>query len=293
MDRLEEVRIAIAENTVPGGSAFGRAAAEVIILTLQAQKPSDAATLRAVLSETTNWLIATKPSMTSVRTVSDIAWSRVDDGAESVISAMAEFIAESEQAIKLIAAHAGDVIAPGNTVLFHSFSGSLINVLRRAGQSTPELTFAFTESRPYRESRRVVTALSDLPVEFVGYSDAAVGVAASRADLAIVGADALFADGSFANKTGTLPLALACRHYGVPLYVVSEVSKLYEGDPADVAMEQRPSEEMHEGWEMAVSGRVHITNQFFEVTPADLVTAYLTDKGRLAPSELAHATIGG
>ncbi|CAN5635287.1 translation initiation factor IF-2 [soil metagenome] len=290
MNRLEEVRTAIADNTVPGGSAFGRAAAEVIMLTLQEQRSLDDPAAGALLAETTDWLVATKPSMTSVRTVASLALDAWESGGvDGVSAAMGEFIADSERAITTIADHAAAFIKPGSRVLFHSYSGSLIHILRRAAETTPDLTYLFTESRPYRESRRVVAALAELPVAFVNYSDAAVAVAASKADLAIVGVDALFEDGSFANKTGTLPLALACQYVGIPLYAVTEMSKLYRGDPDDVSMEQRPPVEMHEGWEMAVSGRVEVTNQFFEMTPASLVTAYLTDKGVLTPAEVSGA----
>jgi translation initiation factor 2B subunit (eIF-2B alpha/beta/delta family) len=84
-----------------------------------------------------------------------------------------------------------------------------------------------------------------------------------------------------------LPLALSARHLGTPYYVVTEVSKLYPGDPDDVAMEQRPALEMAEDWELWRSGRITVRNQFFERVPANLVTAYLTDEGVLSPDELA------
>lgn len=289
MDRLDELRTAIAENTVPGGSAFGRAAAEVILLSVQ-----DGGLDSAALRELADWLVATKPSMTSVRTVATLALdAEASGGSAAVVSAMEGFIRASEAAIESVAVHADRFIRPGSRVLFHSYSGSLLHVLRRAADRVPDLTFLFTESRPYRESRRIVAALADTPVAFEGYSDASVVVAAAQADLAVVGVDALFADGSFANKTGTLPLALACDYVGIPLYAVTEVSKLYRGDPADVGMEQRPAEEMEDGWELATSKRVRMRNQFFEVTPARLVAGYWTDLGVLAPDELSALPAAG
>jgi translation initiation factor 2B subunit (eIF-2B alpha/beta/delta family) len=117
-----------------------------------------------------------------------------------------------------------------------------------------------------------------------------MALAAADADLVVVGADALFRDGSFANKIGSLPLALSCRHVGTPYYVVTELSKLYSGDPDDIAMEQRPAAELVEDWELWRAGRISARNQFFERVPADLVTAYLTDDGVLTPDELALRT---
>jgi translation initiation factor 2B subunit (eIF-2B alpha/beta/delta family) len=289
MGRLAELRSAIADNTVPGGSAYGRAAAEVIALTLAASAATGAE-LETLLHNTSEWLIETKPSMTSVRTVSVLAAQTLDHSAsrEAVIDAMQQFIVDSEASIARVAEHADSYIKPGAKVLFHSYSGSLIEILARAAATTGDLTFMLTESRPYRESLRVAEALKDTPVALVAYSDASMAAAAADADLVLVGADALFRDGSFANKIGSLPLALSCRHVGTPYYVVTELSKLYPGDPDDVAMEQRPATEMAEDWELWRAGRITVRNQFFERVPADLVTAYLTDAGALTPDALAN-----
>lgn len=289
MDRLTELRTAIAENTVPGGSAYGRAAAEVILLSLETQPGADVPT---VVTDAATWLVETKPSMTSMRTVAAMALAAATDPdpRASVVRQMRDFIVESEQAIARIADHAEAFIKPGSKVLYHSFSGSLLHLLGRAAETTPDLTLMLTESRPYRESRRIASALAHTDASFVAYSDASMSLAAADADLVIVGCDALFVDGSFANKIGSLPLALACRHAGTPYYVATEVSKLYPGDPDDVAMEQRPSSEMAADWDLWASGRVEVRNQFFERVPADLVTAYLTDRGVLRPQEVGSRT---
>lgn len=286
--RLAELRSAIAENTVPGGSAFGRAAAEVIALTF-GQSDASGDELAELLAGTAGWLVEVKPSMTSVRTVAELAEQTFNEthSRAAVISAMQQFIADSEASIARIADHAATHIPSGSKVLFHSYSGSLVHILRRAAETLDELTLMFTESRPYRESRRIAAALSDTPAELVAYSDAAMAAAAAEADVAIVGADALFRDGSFANKIGSLPLGLSCRHVGTPYYVVTELSKLYRGAPETVAMEQRPPAELADDWELWVSGRVTVRNQFFERVPADLVTSYLTDAGVFTPADLA------
>jgi translation initiation factor 2B subunit (eIF-2B alpha/beta/delta family) len=225
-----------------------------------------------------------------MRTVTALAAETLGQTAsrEAVIAAMRQFITESEVSIARIADHAEAYIKSGAKVLFHSYSGSLIQILGRAATTSSDLTFMLTESRPYRESLRIVEALKGTPVAFVAYSDASMAAAAAEADLVLVGADALFRDGSFANKIGSLPLALSCRHFGTPYYVVTELSKLYSGDAQDVAMEQRPPAELAEDWELWRSGRISVRNQFFERVPGDLVTAYLTDEGVLSPHRLAQ-----
>jgi translation initiation factor 2B subunit (eIF-2B alpha/beta/delta family) len=138
----------------------------------------------------------------------------------------------------------------------------------------------------------LVAGLADTAITITLYSDAAVGVAAARADVALVGADSVLADGTLVNKVGTYPLALACRAAGVPLYAVTELSKVYDGPAADVAMEVRPGDELAGDWELATSGRVEVRNQFFEPTPPGLLTGYVTELG-LVPPEAMAATAAG
>lgn len=291
MTRLEELRTAISQNTVPGGSAYGRAAAEVIDLSLNGVPDDD---VERVVGETVDWLVTTKPSMTSVRTVAVLAVAEAasaTDPRQAVQDRMRSFMSDSEKAIASIADLCDDIISPGSKILYHSFSGSLVHLLSRAAATIPDITIMLTESRPYRESRRIAGTLASTDVKLVAYSDAAIALAAHDADLVIVGCDALFLDGSFVNKIGSLPLALACQYENTPYYVATEVSKLYPGDPAEVSMEQRPPAEMAADWDLWASGRVDVRNQFFERVPAELVTAYLTDRGVLSPGEVREVSL--
>lgn len=296
MTDLTELRRRIADNEVKGGSAFGRAAAEVIALTAEANA-SDKPTLTTAIAETCDWAVATKPSMTSVRAVADLARSilaaNVSADARTLASAVATgmrgFIADSERAIRSLADAGAPLFKDGCTVMTHSFSESLIHVLRHGFSTVTGAGMILTESRPLRESRLMAKLLEDVPATMTLYSDAGMGIAAPTADFAVVGADAILADGSMANKTGSLPLALICREYGVPFYVAAELSKVHLGDKAEVDMEIRPDEELVGDWDMAASGRVKVINQFFEVVPAALVTGYITDGGLLSPADCVTA----
>ena len=167
-----------------------------------------------------------------------------------------------------------------------------MNVLRRAASRTPGLVLVLSESRPLRESRHLAKAPADTPATMTLYSDAGMAIAAARADLAIVGADAILSDGSFVNKTGTLPLALICRHFGIPLYVASEISKVHLERASDVAMEIRPADELAPDWDLRQTGRVAVWNQFFEVVPAEFVRTYITEYGLLTPQQVVEKARG-
>jgi ribose 1,5-bisphosphate isomerase len=297
MDRFAELRSAIAENTVPGGSAYGRAAAEMIALVAAEQSASGLGLQREVRDLST-WLVETKPSMTSVRTVVALAeqWleTNPDAAADGLVQEMNRYVEASERAIEAIGSYAEELVPDGATVLYHSYSGSLLALLSNAAVRRTGLTIAFTESRPYRESRRIAAALAETGVRLEAFSDAAMAVAVERADLVVVGADALFVDGSFANKVGSLPLALSCRHAETPLFVATELAKLFPGDPAEIGMEQRPPSELaDDDWELWATGRVRAENQFFERVPAALVTCYVTEHGLVDPAGLVEAAGDG
>jgi len=209
-----------------------------------------------------------------------------------VIKAMYDYIKESESALEAIGKYTDVVIPENSTVLVHSFSASLVLLLTTAASAGTHFDLLVTESRPYRESRRLVDSLTSSDISITLVSDASVCIAASMADRAVVGADTVFRDGSFANKTGSLPLALACRYAGIPMFVATEMSKLYRDDPADIEMELRPGDELASGWTEFESGRVKVLNQFFERVEASLVTSYVTEAGVIAPSDFVGVADG-
>ncbi|GAB2486942.1 eIF2B alpha/beta/delta subunit family protein [Jatrophihabitans fulvus] len=298
ISRIEQLTSDIAENRVPGGSAFARAAAELIALRVERLPAGDTADeVRSTVTDVSRWVTVTKPSMAVVRNVADLAQTVSTDphlrtGADvksSVVAAMRGFMQRSEGAIAALAEHARPLIADGTTVLVHSYSASLEAILRDTVARGVRFTLLVTESRPYRESRRLIEAVVDSPTDVVLYSDAAVFVAAASADLALVGADTVFTDGSFANKTGSLPLAMACLRANVPLYVATELAKVYFGDVDDIEMELRPAGELSDQWPPIESGRVRVWNQFFERVEAEHVRRYVTESGLISPYEVSEA----
>lgn len=297
MSELQELRALIEANQVRGGSKFGRAVADVIAMTAEQASRENGAAVSEKVKSVAAWGVATKPSMTSVRFVADLAYAALAktqgaDGAtvaSEVITSMRGFITASERAIAALADSGLALFKDDAVVSIHSFSESLLNVLQRAAERYKNITILLTESRPLRESRHLVQALADTPAKMKLYSDAGMAIAAKDADFALVGADAILSDGSFANKTGSLPLALIARHFNIPYYVAGELSKVHLGAPDEVKMEVRPEVELVDDWDMYVNGRVEVWNQFFEITPADFVKGYVTEVGVLTPDDTVAA----
>jgi methylthioribose-1-phosphate isomerase len=145
------------------------------------------------------------------------------------------------------------------------------------------------ETRPLLQGSRLTAwELSQAGIDVTVLADnmAASLMRAGAVDLVIVGADRIAANGDVANKIGTYPLALAARHHGVPFYVAAPWSTF---DPAtetghQIVIEHRAADELGRGFESPVTPKgVAVYNPAFDVTPAALVTAFVTDRGVLRP----------
>jgi methylthioribose-1-phosphate isomerase len=148
------------------------------------------------------------------------------------------------------------------------------------------------ETRPLLQGSRLTAwELSRAGVPVTLIADGMVASRLRRGDVraVFVGADRIAANGDVANKIGTYGLALAARAHGVPFYVAAPTSTIdpATADGAAIPIEERASDEVT-GWRghrSAPSG-VGVWNPAFDVTPAELVTAVVTDRGIFAPNEI-------
>jgi len=179
-------------------------------------------------------------------------------------------VSRSQQAASDAAARVAELIPSGATVLTHSLSSTVREVL---GQLQGRATVIFSESRPRLEGHRFGQWLSAGKLSGQLITDAQLGHFAALADVALVGADAVLSDGSVVNKVGTYLLALAARDNDLPFYVccesfkhttrsVSEIN-LEEMDPGELAAPEMPG--------------ILVRNVYFDVTPARLVSAWIDE----------------
>lgn len=126
-----------------------------------------------------------------------------------------------------------------------------------------------------------------IPVTLICDNMAASLMARGEVDAVIVGADRIAANGDAANKIGTYGVAVLAAHHGIPFYVAAPAStvdvSLATG--AEIPIEERSAEEV---LPCAPEG-VDIWNPAFDVTPAELITAIVTDRGVFAPGQVAEA----
>ena len=140
------------------------------------------------------------------------------------------------------------------------------------------------EGRPMTEGHRTIRDLNESGVHATLMIDAAIAVALADADIAIVGADSISADGYLLNKTGTFPLAISCKEFDIPLYVLSDSLKFSPQLRAQILVEDRPGDELLSRGE---TDTFAIWNRYFEWTSVDFVTEFITERGSYTPDQLS------
>ena len=177
----------------------------------------------------------------------------------------------------------------GGELFTHSRSGTVEDVLLRyaaeqreqgKGDAFPALWL--TESRPGGEGIALARALAPAGWRITIIADAAVGTFVREAAAVVVGADSIRADGGVVNKIGTYPLALAAQRAGVPMYVLTESVKI-AAPSAPLVLEAMDPRELLPEPVPGISAR----NPYFELTPAELVTATITEHGHLSQQDIA------
>jgi methylthioribose-1-phosphate isomerase len=145
------------------------------------------------------------------------------------------------------------------------------------------------ETRPYLQGARLTAwELAQAGVPHTLVADVAAGwlMANGRVDAILVGADRVAANGDTANKVGTYPLAVVAARHGVPFFVCAPLTSvdLSTSDGAGIPIEERPAAELlrFRGVEIAPP-ETEALNPAFDVTPAELITAIVTDEGVLRP----------
>ena len=268
VDELCELIVTMA---VRGAPALGAAGAMGVALASVRGDDLDAAAEK---------LIATRP------TAVNLAWGvqRALAGADPVAEAVA--VAKEDVAVnRAIGRHGVSVVPQDAQILTHCNAGGLacvgygtaVGVIRAAHDAGRAPTVWVDETRPVRQGARLTAWELDrlgIPCTVVADGLAASLMSGGEVDLVVVGADRIAANGDVANKVGTYGLAIAARHHGIPFYVAAPRSTF---DPSCPSGEHIPIERRDPAELGAIPRGVAVDNRVFDVTPADLVTAYITE----------------
>ncbi len=228
------------------------------------------------------------------------------DASAEHIAAMAIAIFDEDRALCQAIAEAGLPLIPaGSRVLTHCNTGSLatagigtaLGIITLAHSCGQNISVWVDETRPLLQGSRLTTwelARSGVPHHLICDNMAAGLMARGEVDLVLVGADRIAANGDTANKIGTYGLAVLARHHNIPFYFAAPVTTI---DPAcpdgnAITIEQRQADEVRgiktaHGELLLSPAESAVYNPAFDVTPASLISAWVTDRGvHLHASEL-------
>jgi translation initiation factor 2B subunit (eIF-2B alpha/beta/delta family) len=235
----------------------------------------------AEMRECARALVLARPMMAVIENAMALAWERchaLSDPAAGV----AEAIETLESAADGLTATARGVL-PRDTLLTLTYSSAVIEVLSRL---RPRRVIV-SESRPLYEGLRTARALVRARVTPTLITEAQMAIFVREAEAVVVGADSVQPDGSFVNKVGSHLLALAARAEKIPLYVIADTLKV-----AAPSQPKRFSAEEGKRREVTRQRWLEVRNVYFEVTPARLVTAYVTEEGlRMSAEMRRYATV--
>jgi methylthioribose-1-phosphate isomerase len=208
----------------------------------------------------------------------------------------AEAIAIYEEDIaanRAIGAHGAALIPDGARVMTYCNAGALatagygtaLGVVRGAIEQGKRVSVIACETRPYLQGARLTAwecVQEGIPCTLVADNMAGHLMSRGEADLVVVGADRIAANGDVANKIGTYPLAVLARRHGLPFHVAAPLSTFDPAiaDGSKIPIEERGADEVtgYRGTRWAPQG-VKVRNPAFDVTPAELVSSIVCEKG--------------
>ncbi len=304
-ETVEQVWDSIKRLKVRGAPAIGIAGAYGLLVGLKPFQDLEAAAFREKAAEVARYLDSSRPTAVNLnwalnRMVQALRQSSATDTAALYALLEQEAIAiheEDRQLCKGIGTHGQALITEGCGVLTHCNAGALAT--SELGTATAPMYLAHAagtrfrvyadETRPLLQGARLTSwelKQSGLDVTLITDNMAAATMAAGLIDLVIVGTDRVAANGDVANKIGTLGVAILARHFQIPFYVAcpSSTIDLNTASGADIVIEERDPEEVRNFGERPTAPQdVQVRNPAFDVTPHELVTGIITEKGLIAP----------
>jgi methylthioribose-1-phosphate isomerase len=301
LQSLDEIREAIATLAVRGAPAIGVAAAIGLVVSLLPFAQESHVLFRARLIAHASILTAARPTavnlpwaMARMTTRADAA--RTPSAAEllAVLRAEATAILDEDRAMcEAIGAHGLQFVADGARILTHCNAGALattgigtalapVYLAHRQGR---RVTVFANETRPLLQGSRLTAwelGRAGISVTILTDAMAASLMRAKEIDAVLVGADRVAANGDTANKIGTYAIAVAAKHHDIPFYVCAPWSTIDRATPNGdaIVIEQRTADEVRRVGGAAVAPPdAAVRNPAFDVTPHELISAVVTDKG--------------
>ena len=295
-----EVADVIRRLVVRGAPAIGVSAAFGLALAAQQSKAETLSELMRDLDSAFKVLQATRPTAVNLFWALQRAMGKgmraktLEEAKRAVLNEALKMAQEDIETNRKIGAYGLKLFQDGDIVLTHCNAGSLatvaygtaLGVIRAARESGKRLSVIATETRPVMQGSRL-TAFELLHdgIDVSLITDTAVGhmMAMGTVNHVIVGADRVLRTGHVFNKIGTYQVAILANKHNVPFYVAAPLSTFdFESTPQDVIIEDRSVDEVVKVGNKRIAPKgVRVFNPAFDMTPPELITGIITEKGVL------------
>ena len=294
---------AIKNLSIRGAPAIGVAAAMGLALCAVNDNSDNKKDLMSSLENAYKVLLQTRPTAVNLKWGLDKMMEEsgkhetVQDIKENLVKLVKEMSDDDIQTNKNMGRFGSALIDTGDVIMTHCNAGALatvsygtaLGVIRSAKESGKKISVFATETRPVMQGSRLTAfELVHDGIDVSLIPDTAVGhlMANNMIDKVIVGADRILKTGHVFNKIGTYQVALLANSHNIPFYVAAPLSTfdLKQDNPDKIVIEERSVEEVVKigGKRIAPKG-VRVFNPAFDLTPPNLITGIITEKGVLKP----------
>ena len=300
---VDQVARAIEDMAIRGAPAIGIAAAYGLVLGIRSLKSGT--DLEKEFNKFYRRLWQTRPTARNLFWALERMKRVFEENKESGLSRLKKIMLAEARAIekedlevnKRIGQNGVSLIPEGATILTHCNAGALatagygtaLGVIRAAFSHKKKIKVLACETRPFLQGARLTVwelRKDRIPVTLITDNMAGWLMRRGEINLVIVGADRIARNGDTANKIGTYSLAVLAREHGIPFYVAAPLStfdfSLHSG--RDIPIEERsPDEVRRVRGQLLTLPDVPVKNPAFDVTPARLISAIITEKGVIKP----------
>jgi methylthioribose-1-phosphate isomerase len=297
----EQVADVIRTMVVRGAPAIGVSAAMGIALGVKNSKAKSVAGLRPEFDQICDLISKTRPTAVNLfwaiarmrAKFESLAPQAVETIKRELIEESKRMHAEDIAACQAMGKHGATLMPASGGVLTHCNAGALatcgygtaLGVIRAAVEAGKKIHVYADETRPFLQGSRLTAweLMKDgIPTTVISDNMAGVMMNQGKIGAIVVGADRIAANGDVANKIGTYTVAVLAKEHGIPFYVAAPISTvdLETSDGGKIPIEQRHRDEItHFAGKAVAPEGVGVENPAFDVTPARLVTAIITERG--------------
>ncbi len=284
----------IKNDKTHGASQLARQAASVLKVAAERSQTKSTDEFWQEQKEIGQRLMSARPAMAPVFNIvaclldamsGKVVEMELDSVRHFAISKVDEVVGDSLRAIAQIAQYGSELIADGDKIMTHSYSSTVVAMLKAAFAEHGNVEVITTRSGPGGSGEMTARELGLYGMTVTFIDDTAIGLYLSTVNKVVVGADRICADGTVVNSVGTYQLALAGKKANIPFYVLCETLKFdprVSGGEVDLE-EKEPSEVIEPG---RLPTEVRVKNPHFDITPLELITGIVTENGLLAPGEV-------